>query len=222
MRTSTAITASTSRMWMNPPKVYELTMPSSHKIRSTTAIVQSIVVFFSALDGLALQAGVGAFRGQRKQNVRARLSSIGCRHKQFCARDYSEHLHDAIADGVSRQVGHRVQAQFAHEIGTVSFRRLDAQIEGDGHLFAGLSLRQQLNDFALTRGQDLCGIVPLEAVTGLFAIEKTVQNHLTDTSGEKCTLALQGFHGGHQITARVRLEQITSSTSAQYFTDHIV
>src|SRR5258707_75319 len=33
--------ATTSRMWMNPPKVYEVTRPSSHKIRRITASVQS-------------------------------------------------------------------------------------------------------------------------------------------------------------------------------------
>ena len=33
---------------MNPPKVYELTIPSNHKTRSITAIVQSIVDPFRA------------------------------------------------------------------------------------------------------------------------------------------------------------------------------
>jgi hypothetical protein len=35
--------ASTSKMWMNPPKVYELTIPSNQRTRSITAMVQSIV-----------------------------------------------------------------------------------------------------------------------------------------------------------------------------------
>jgi hypothetical protein len=29
-------------MWMNPPSVYELTIPSNHRISNKTAIVQSI------------------------------------------------------------------------------------------------------------------------------------------------------------------------------------
>lgn len=40
--------ASTSKMWMNPPKVYELTIPSNQRTRSITAIVQSIVNPFRA------------------------------------------------------------------------------------------------------------------------------------------------------------------------------
>jgi hypothetical protein len=31
---------------MNPPRVYELTMPNSHRINSKTAIVQSIWLSF--------------------------------------------------------------------------------------------------------------------------------------------------------------------------------
>jgi len=41
--------ASTSKMWMNPPKVYELTIPSNQRTRSITAMVQSIVNPFRAL-----------------------------------------------------------------------------------------------------------------------------------------------------------------------------
>ena len=40
--------ASTSKMWMNPPKVYELTIPSNQRTRSITAMVQSIVSPFRA------------------------------------------------------------------------------------------------------------------------------------------------------------------------------
>lgn len=39
---STTMTAKTNKMWMNPPRVYELTIPSNQRISSTTAIVQSI------------------------------------------------------------------------------------------------------------------------------------------------------------------------------------
>jgi hypothetical protein len=41
-RIKTATTASTSRMCINPPRVYELTMPNSQRINNKTAIVQSI------------------------------------------------------------------------------------------------------------------------------------------------------------------------------------
>ena len=39
--------ATTSRIWMNPLKVYELTRPSSHKTRRITAIVVSIIYLSS-------------------------------------------------------------------------------------------------------------------------------------------------------------------------------
>jgi len=42
-RTKTAMMASTNKMWMNPPIVYELTIPSNHNTMSITAMVQSIV-----------------------------------------------------------------------------------------------------------------------------------------------------------------------------------
>lgn len=42
MRTSTTTMAITSRMWIRPPMVYEVTTPKSHKITRTTQIVQSI------------------------------------------------------------------------------------------------------------------------------------------------------------------------------------
>lgn len=37
------MTAITKSMCINPPKVYELTIPKSHKIRSTTAIVVNML-----------------------------------------------------------------------------------------------------------------------------------------------------------------------------------
>src|SRR5215475_9846526 len=39
----------TSKMWMKPPSVYELTMPSAHRISRITKIVHNIV---TSLDGL--------------------------------------------------------------------------------------------------------------------------------------------------------------------------
>src|SRR6185295_18676153 len=42
-RMSTTTTAMTSKMWMKPPRVYELTIPSAQRISSTTNRVQSIV-----------------------------------------------------------------------------------------------------------------------------------------------------------------------------------
>jgi hypothetical protein len=38
----TVISASTTKMWITPPKVYEVTSPSAHSTSKTTAMVQSI------------------------------------------------------------------------------------------------------------------------------------------------------------------------------------
>jgi hypothetical protein len=45
IRTRTAMIANTNKMWINPPSVYELTKPSSHKTNNTTATVQSMRFF---------------------------------------------------------------------------------------------------------------------------------------------------------------------------------
>ncbi len=42
MLISTEAIASSSRMWMNPPSVYDVTIPNSHMIINSTKIVQSI------------------------------------------------------------------------------------------------------------------------------------------------------------------------------------
>ena len=44
MRTRITIIAITNRICMNPPMVWEVTIPSSHRIMSITLIVQSIGV----------------------------------------------------------------------------------------------------------------------------------------------------------------------------------
>jgi hypothetical protein len=53
------ITATTRRIWMNPPSVNEVRSPTSHKTMSTTAIIHSIIdqPFFFQFAGLALLSG---------------------------------------------------------------------------------------------------------------------------------------------------------------------
>jgi hypothetical protein len=43
-RISIIMIAITRRMWMNPPTVYDVTIPKNHKRRSMTAIVTNIGV----------------------------------------------------------------------------------------------------------------------------------------------------------------------------------
>lgn len=48
-RISTTIIAMTSSIWMNPPTVYEVTTPNSHKITSIAAIVTSMMVIITSI-----------------------------------------------------------------------------------------------------------------------------------------------------------------------------
>jgi hypothetical protein len=53
-RIKTVTIARTNKMWMNPPKVYEVTRPSSHKTSKTAKIVQSTLTpipFYSLVRG---------------------------------------------------------------------------------------------------------------------------------------------------------------------------
>ena len=43
-------------------------------------------------------------------------------------RRRSEYLNDAVANGVEREVGDGMQVQLAHDVGTVSFGGLDAEV----------------------------------------------------------------------------------------------
>ena len=54
-----------------------------------------------------------------------------------------------VSDRVSDKVGHAVAIQPTHDIGSVSFDRLDAYFQGDGNFLAALSFSQELHDFAL-------------------------------------------------------------------------
>jgi hypothetical protein len=47
---STDAIASSSRIWMNPPNVYEVVTPKSHITMRITKIVQSISILLAALN----------------------------------------------------------------------------------------------------------------------------------------------------------------------------
>ena len=48
-------------------------------------------------------------------------------------------LNDPVPHGIKRKVGDRMQVEFAHQVCTMSFRRLDAEVKGRGNFFGGLS-----------------------------------------------------------------------------------
>src|SRR5215467_8656106 len=62
-------------------------------------------------------------------------------------------LDDLVPDGVADKLANGVELKFTHDVGAVSFRRLDADAEGHGNFLAALALGEQLHDFALARGQ---------------------------------------------------------------------
>jgi hypothetical protein len=71
IRISTTANAMSSKMWMNPPKVYELTIPSAHKTSRITKIVHSIGASFSV--DLSIPV-VPLERGDHKRPVRAKMT----------------------------------------------------------------------------------------------------------------------------------------------------
>jgi hypothetical protein len=62
-----------------------------------------------------------------------------------------ENLDDPAAHSVAREIGHGMEIELAHEVGAMSLRRLDAEAQSHSHFLAGLSLSQQLDDFAFAR-----------------------------------------------------------------------
>jgi hypothetical protein len=50
MRISTTMIAMTSKIWINPPRVYDVIIPSSQRMSKSTAIVTSIKIFYKNID----------------------------------------------------------------------------------------------------------------------------------------------------------------------------
>src|SRR2546423_10775469 len=57
----------------------------------------------------------------------------------------------AVSDGVPYQLAHGMHLQFAHDVGAMGFRSLDADTENHGHFFAALALSQELHNLSFAR-----------------------------------------------------------------------
>src|ERR1700733_1671632 len=158
---------------MNPPRVYELTIPNSQRINSNTAIVQSIGTPFAV-------AAVFRFIGSRRINQQP-SRSIGARRqtqvsskvpiqavsalyrKQLLRNKWkgpraygpiSIDLNNPVAHRVKRKIRHRMQVEFAHEVGSVRFRGLYAEAKSDCNFLISSSFSDELDYFPLPRRQN--------------------------------------------------------------------
>src|SRR5580765_2299659 len=109
IRISTTTTAMTSKMWMKPPRVYELTIPSAQRISSTTNRVQSIVCppggsrpAVPAVHHCGFRARVG-FRARRQW----RRLSAARGHRVPEDRDLRERLRDLVGEHHPERLGER-------------------------------------------------------------------------------------------------------------------
>lgn len=155
---------------MNPPNVYELTIPNSQRTRSTTAIVQSIgsILLLSQNKPVRDSKHACETRLPSRNSLKypvdlvvlgADLPYLGARkypsgrsHLRFFTYDGLVDLDDSVSDCVKRQIRHGVQVEFPHEISAVGFRCFDAQIERHSDFFAGLALGKKLDHFPLAWG----------------------------------------------------------------------
>src|SRR5882724_596754 len=68
-------------------------------------------------------------------------------------------MQQALADCIAHQARDFMDVKLFHDVVTMGFRRLETDIEQPGNLFRGVSLRDQLQDLALARGQWICSLV---------------------------------------------------------------
>jgi hypothetical protein len=60
---------------------------------------------------------------------------------------------DVVADGIANQLRDRVAFQPPHDVGSMRFRRFDADCQLRGYFLAALPFREKLHDFSLASGQ---------------------------------------------------------------------
>ena len=53
---------------------------------------------------------------------------------------------DVVADGVHDHLGQRVEVQLKHDVGAVSFGRIDADVEETGDFLVALAFGEELED----------------------------------------------------------------------------
>lgn len=64
---------------------------------------------------------------------------------------------DPVFNGKTRQAGHIVEVEFAHQVGAVVFGRLDTDVEDLGNFLGAVAFRNELKDFPFPGGEPLQG-----------------------------------------------------------------
>jgi len=128
-------------------------------------------------------------------------------------------LHDSVANGVKRKVCDRMQVQFAHQVGSVSFRGLDAETKGNSDFLRGLAFGNELNHFPFTRRQNRLMIGVLAFAVGA---QVPVEHHLRDFRCEEGPAILQSFHSGDKISSGVGFQQEAACSHGQHFTHDLL
>src|ERR1700722_966159 len=62
-------------------------------------------------------------------------------------------LYEVVLDCVHHQIANGVKTQLPHDVASVRFYRLGAQVQQAGNFFRAISFRQQLRNLALSSGQ---------------------------------------------------------------------
>ena len=62
-------------------------------------------------------------------------------------------MDDFVADGVHDEVGEGAEVEFEHDVGTMNFGGVDADIEDRGDLLIGFAFGDELEDFAFARSK---------------------------------------------------------------------
>src|ERR1700722_2901137 len=147
--------------------------------------------------------------------------------ENFILKSELKNLHDSVSHRVAGEVGNRMEAEFAHEIGAMRFRGLDAEMQRHSDFLAGLSFRKQLNHLALSAGQNRGSLILSflgsgSSTVGNLPIKKPIQYHLADPGGEEGSVQLQSLDGCDQVATRVRLEKKTARSGAKNFANHLI
>src|SRR5208282_3630862 len=103
------------------------------------------------------------------------------------------HLDNIVLDSIHNQIANRLDVEFAHDVAAMCLRSLGAQVQKTSYFLRAFSLRQELNHFALARGQ--CR-QPRRLSIGRFValVKKARQHHIVHAGGKEHAVALQRFH----------------------------
>src|SRR5579864_855500 len=140
--------------------------------------------------GSALPGDQGLCRGGKAPPVKGRINTHTCIRKSL---NESEHLDNSIPHGITGKIRDGMKIELSHEIRAVSFRSLYTEVEGYCYFFAGFALGEQLDHFALARGEPVGNVRSLIfLVLVIVPVQVSIEHHSAHFGGEKSSVVLQG------------------------------